>query len=125
MNKDQRLIQEAYDSIQKSKPEWHTEEFYKILKTLEPDKIYSYKDIDLPEQYNHWIFTTDGKSAGIRKLGAQGTRVLTDYNGKQQAGLDKITGLVPSNMSVEEFKALDNKAQAGITQSVLSQRYSD
>ena len=125
MNKDQKLIGEAYESVQKSKPEWHTEEFYRVLKTLEPGKIYSYKDIDLPEQYNHWIFTTDGMRAGIRKLGAQGTRVLTDYKGEQQASLETVTGLKPSTMSPEEFSARDNKTQASVTKSVLSQKYSD
>jgi hypothetical protein len=131
MNKDERLLSEAYESILQKKedsdPSWHTDEFYKVLSTLEPGKIYSYKGLDISPQYNHWIFTSepDFKRAGIRRLGAQGTRVLTDYQGKQQTGLDKIIDLEPSEMSPEEFKALDDKAQAGITQSVLSQKYAD
>jgi len=131
MNKDQRLIAEAYDVILQKKepsdPSWHSDEFYEVLKTLEPGKIYTYKGPDISPQYNHWIFTSEPgyKRAGIRRLGTQGTRVLTDYQGKQQTGLDKIADLEPSTMSPEEFKTRDDKAQTGITQSVLSQRYSD
>jgi len=131
MNRDQRLIAEAYDTVLQKKeasdPSWHSDEFYEVLKTLEPGKIYSYKGPDISPQYNHWIFTSEPgyKRAGIRRLGTQGTRVLTDYQGKQQTSIDKITDLEPSEMSPEEFKDKDNKAMAGITQSVLSQRYAD
>jgi hypothetical protein len=131
MNKDQKLLAEAYNSVLQKKeasdPEWHTDEFYNVLKTLEPGKLYSDKNSNLDPEFNHWVFTSEPgyKRAGIRRLGDQGTRVLTDYRGKQQAGLKEIIGLVPSNMSTEEFKARDNTIQSGITKSVLSQKYSD
>ena len=131
MNKDQKLLAEAYNSVLQKKegtdPEWHTDEFYNVLKTLEPGKLYSDKNSNLDPEFNHWVFTSEPgyKNAGIRRLGAQGARVLTDYRGKQQAGLEEIAGLVPSNISMEEFKAQDNTIQSGITKSVLSQKYSD
>lgn len=130
MNKDQKLLAEAYTSIltqEAGEPSWHTEEFFKVLAGLEPGMIYSYKGSDMAPEYNHWIFTTkDGlKNAGIRRLGTQGTRVLTDYQGKQQTSLDRVLDLVPSEMSPEEFKARDSKSQEYITKSVQSQKYSD
>ena len=131
MNKDQKLLAEAYNSVLQKKeaadPEWHTDEFYTVLKTLEPGKLYSDKNSALAPEFNHWVFTSEPgyKNAGIRRLGAQGTQVLTDYRGKQQVGLDEIAGLEPSNMSMEEFKARDKTIQSNITKSVLSQKYSD
>jgi hypothetical protein len=125
MNKDQKLLAEAYDVVLRESEAG--QDFYDILKTLEPGKIYSYKDSDISPQYNYWIFTSEPgyKRAGIRRLGTQGARVLTDYSGKQQADIKDIQNLVPSEMSQEDFKAQDEKALAAITQSVQSQRYSD
>ena len=106
---------------------WQTEEFYDVLNTLVPGQIYSYKGLDLAPEYNHWIFTAeeDMKNAGIRRLGAQGTKVLTDFQGKQRVGLDVVTDLVSSTMSPEEFKAQESELQSRITRSVQSQKYSD
>lgn len=130
MNDDQKFLAEAYNTILSKEAEdasWETEEFFKVLSKLEPGKIYSYKGQDMAPEFNHWMFTSEEgmKNASLKRVGAQGARVLTDYQGKQQAGLNTVTDLVPSTMTPEEYRDRDRTTQRYITQSVQSQKYSD